>query len=167
MRPFEADSFVEGSLYQDFLTSAGIDIRAADLEPVQPRNESMDAESVEFLRLLNLCLVEQDGAKPGLIPHRPLGLLLAERSTGPTLTLPDAGLDAFMAQWEAPNRAVARDFLPDGRAELFRAPRRARETTAVQRLDPARLDHFVAIADVPERLHEPLRRIAEREALSG
>jgi hypothetical protein len=73
-------------------------------------------------------------------------------------------LDAFMEQWEAPNRAVAREFLGDETGQLFQAPRKTRNTTTEQRLDPARLDHYLGLLDVPEQLHEPLRRLAEREA---
>ena len=70
-----------------------------------------------------------------------------------------------MAQWEESNALVARDFLPDDQEQLFRLPRKTHNTTTVQHLDPARLDHFHARAEIPERIHAPLRRLVEREAM--
>jgi hypothetical protein len=69
-----------------------------------------------------------------------------------------------MEKWEKTNRAVARELLGDRTGQLFRAPRKTRNTTTEQRLDPARLDHYLVLLDLPEQLHEPLRRLAEREA---
>jgi hypothetical protein len=164
VRRFEPESFVDGSLLQDFLDAARIDARAEDLKQVPNLNESLDAESVEFLRLLNLHRIEHEGATAGLIDNRALVKRLTEHSTGPTLTLPASVLDAFMGQWGESNRAVAREFLGDQTEQLFRAPRKTRNTTTEQRLDPARLDHYLPLLDLPEQLHEPLRRLAVREA---
>jgi hypothetical protein len=164
VRPFDRERFVDGSLLQDFLDAARIDASALDLTQARNLNESLDAESVEFLRLLNLHRIEHEGAKAGLIDNRALVKRLTEVSTGPTLTLPDSVLDAFMDSWEESNRAVARDFLGDKTGQLFRAPRKTRNTTTEQRLDPARVDDYLALLDLPEQLHEPLRRLAEREA---
>jgi hypothetical protein len=164
VRPFETERFVDGSLVQDFLDAARIDARAEDLKQVPNLNKSLDAESVEFLRLLNLYRVEQEGATAGLIDNRALTKRMAEVSTGPTLTLPDSVLDAFMEQWEESNRAVAREFVGDETGQLFRAPRKTANTTTEQRLDPARLDHFITLLELPEHMRAPLRRLAEREA---
>lgn len=164
VRRFEPPSFPAGSLHQDFLDAVGIDARAEDLRPTANRNESLDAETVEFLRLLNLLRVEQEGAEPGLIDNRRLVSRLAGASTGPALTLPGRTLDRFMEQWQATNRRVALEYVGDTTGELFREPRRTRHTTTEQRLDPARLGHFLEVADLPEHLHPPLRRLAEREA---
>jgi hypothetical protein len=166
VRRFEPAGFVAGSLFQDFLDAAGVDVRAADLVPVSSRNLSLDAESVEFLRLLNLHRVEHEGAVPGLIDNRQLAARLTEAAAGPVLTLPEPVLDEFMAQWEQTNEQVARDFLGDGQP-LFRLPRRTEGTTAEQRLDPARLDRFLELLQLPEQLHAPLRRLAEQEAASA
>jgi hypothetical protein len=54
--------------------------------------------------------------------------------------------------------------LSDPTGRLFRAPRKTRHTVTEQRLDPTRLDDLVARADLPDHLHAPLRRLAEREA---
>lgn len=167
VRRFEPESFVGGSLFQDFLDAVRIDARAEDLKQVQNLNKSLDAESVEFLRLLNLHQIENEGATAGLIDNRALVKRLTELSTGPTLTLPTSVLDAFMERWEQSNRAVAREFLGDPSGQLFRAPRKARNTTTQQRLDPARLDHFITVLELPEQVRSPLRQLAEREAKAG
>jgi hypothetical protein len=165
VRRFEPDAFVGGSLYQDFLDAARIDARAEHLQQAPRRNESLDAESVEFLRLLNLRRQEEGGDAD--IPHNRTFIdRLAEASAGPVLTLPAEVLDAFMIQWEESNHLVALDFLGDQDGQLFHGPRRSQGTTAHQQLDPDRLDHFLEVVELPERVHDPLRRLAEREARS-
>ncbi len=163
IRRFDLANFVEGSLYQDFLDAAGIDVRAAELQRVETANESLDAESVEFLRIINIFRqeCEEVAAPPG---NHPLVVRLAAACTGPTLTMPEPLLDEFMAQWEDSNRRVAREILGDESGQLFRTDRKTRDTTSEQRLDPARLDHFFGVSELPEDLRAPLRRIAEREA---
>jgi hypothetical protein len=165
VRRFERDSFVDGSLYQDFLDAAGINARADDFEPVEePLNESLDAEAVEFLRILNIVRAENDTAASLPPGNRPLVVQLAAASEGPILTLPAASLDGFMARWDESNRRVAREVLGDRSGQLFRMPRKTGNTTAEQHLDPDRLDHFVTLLELPEQVHAPLRRVAEREA---
>ncbi len=164
---FERSRFHGGSLTQDFLDAAGVTVAPEALDEETPTlNESLDAESVEFLRILNLHRVRRQGAEVGHINNRKLVRRLASEPAGPTLTLPEPALDEFMARWEDGNRRVARRwFGEDG--ELFAAPRKTEGTTSEQRLDPARLDHFFEVSQLPERLHRPLRRLAEREAASG
>ena len=82
-----ASAFTDGSLEADFLDAAGID---RDTARTVPRaNESLDAETVEFLRVLNIYLVAHAGETAGLIDHRELVRTAPEHGTGPTLTLPD------------------------------------------------------------------------------
>src|SRR5262249_3923724 len=107
VRRYESDSFVNGSLYQDFLDAAGIDVRADDMEQGPDRNLGLDAESVEFLRLLNLYRVKNEGATAGLIDNTAVTARLAEVSNGPALSLPASLLDAFMTQWSETNELVA------------------------------------------------------------
>ena len=164
VRRFERHRFVDGSLFQDFLDAAGIDARAGDMAQVPSRNLSLDAETVEFLRIFNLYRVENETARVGLIDNRSLVRRLAEHSTGSVLTLPTPFLDRFMAQWEEANRAVARRYLRDATEELFQVPRKTDNTTTEQHLDPDRLDHFLTLLDLPEQTHAPLRALVEREA---
>ena len=71
-----------------------------------------------------------------------------------------------METWAESNRAVAREFVGDETGQLFRAPRKSQNTTTEQRLDPARLDHFLQLLELPKRMHAPLRQIVERETSS-
>jgi hypothetical protein len=164
VRRYEPDRFPNGSLYQDFLDAAGIRARAEDFVQGPNRNTSLDAESVEFLRLLNLYRVENEGAVPGLIDNRGLAARLTDASRGPVMSLPAGSLDTFMAQWSETNERVARQYLQDPSGQLFRTARKANNVSTEQRLDPDRLDHFFTVLGLPERLHAPLRRVAEREA---
>lgn len=164
VRPFERDRFPDGSLTQDFLDAVGADVGTADLRPVPARNESLGVEAVEVLRILNLHRFEREGVPPGHVSNRTHVQLLQREDTGPRLTLPPADLDRFMAGWAESNSGVARDYLGDPAGELFRAPRKTAGTTTEQVLDPARLDHFLELLDIPEEQHAALRQIAEREA---
>jgi hypothetical protein len=167
VRRFERDRFVDGSLYQDFLDAVGIDVRADELTQAETRNESLDAESVEFLRILNILRADDETAASLVKVDRALVRMMANASTGPTLTLPSPFLDDFMAQWEESNRRVAREYLGDESGQLFRAERKTRRTTTEQYLDPSRLDHFIALLELPEQMHAPLRALVEREAKAG
>lgn len=169
VRPFDRASFAGGSLHQDFLDAAGVGVRAGDLEPVTELNESLDAEAVELLRVLNLFRVEHEGATPGQIDNRRLirRLRSAIGEPGPTLTLPPDMAEEFMARWAQTNRAVARDFLGNPSGELFKTPRKTRNTTSVQVFDPARLDHYLEVLELPEEQHAPLRALIDREATTA
>lgn len=165
VRRFEPARFAGGSLYEDFLGAAGVDVGVDHFILPPRRNESLDAESVEVLRILNLHRVENEGLTPGRIDNGPLLRRLEGRvDAGPTLTLPEAVLDRIMDRWSPSNRAVAREYLDEPDGDLFTAPRKDAGTTADQRLDPARLDHFLELLEIPEVHRRDLRRIAEREA---
>lgn len=164
VRRFEQDGFHDGSLHSDFLLAAGIDAPLEAFQAVPRQNESLDAESVEFLRILNLHRARRGGAGAGSVDNRRWARRLAAARSGPTLTLPAAVLDAFMARWEDGNRVVAQRHLADPEGVLFRTPRRREETTERQYLDPDRLDHFLEVTRLPERLHRPMRELVGREA---
>jgi hypothetical protein len=59
---------------------------------------------------------------------------------------------------------VAVEILGDESGELFRTPRKTRNTTTEQLLDPTRLDHFITVLELPDQMHAPLRALVEREA---
>lgn len=171
VRRFERDAFVHGSLFCDFLDAVGVDPALETVLPEAERNVSLGAETTEFLRLLNLHRVRHEGARAGMIDNRAYLPALAGPPQGPTLTLPEAALDEFMAQWEAGNREIAlRWFSDDGsrteeseRGVLFRMPRRTADTTTRQWIDPARIDYFVDLLELPDELRRPLRLLAEQE----
>lgn len=162
VRRYERDAFPDGSILQDFLDAAGVEARAEDLVQGADRNVGLDAESVEFVRLLNLHRVETESATPGLIDNRELGKRLGGMSEGPALTLPDAVLDEFMARWERPNELVAREFLGEPSGRLFRAPRRTHGTTVEQRLDPGRIADLVRATELSDDLVAPLQALADQ-----
>lgn len=165
VRRFESPRFGPEGLIGDFLDAAALDLDRTGLLDVAPQNESLDAEAVEFLRLYNLFRVRRHGATPGVINNRRLFLRLAVE--GPTLTLPEADLESFMAQWSLTNDRVATDFLGESEGPLFE-PRRARTgVTTHQVLPPERLDHYLDLLEIPEKRHAGLRRLVEREATSG
>ena len=166
VRRFERESFAEGSLEQDFLSAVGVATRAADMNPVEAQNASLDAEMVEFLRLLNIVQLSE-GLPRMEIDNRRLVKRLWDEPKGPTITLPDHVLDRFMDRWRDANVEVARDFLGDSSGELFRVPRKPQDSTTEQRLDPARIDHYLELLDLPERLHEPLGAMAKSEPARG
>lgn len=166
VRRFDRDHFEGGSLLRDFASACGMDVPLDAMEPTEDRNESLDAESVEFLRILNLHRIQDEGVQAVRIDNRAVVKRLARASTGPTLTLPRSALDAFSAQWEESNRAVAREFFP-GASELFVPRGGSRRGTVEQHLDPARIPELVARAELPEELTSPLTRIAELEARKG
>lgn len=164
VRPFERPRLTHGSLEQDFLEAAGLEVQAAELRPVQVRNESLGMEAVELLRILNLHRIENGTAADLPDTNRPFVGRLRDFDTGPRLTLPDAELDRFMDRWAASNRRVAADHLGDPTGQLFREARKAKGTT-VQLLDPARLGLYLELLEIPPCEHAAIRAIAEREAV--
>lgn len=163
VRPFERDRFAGGSLLRDFLDAAGLDVEPGTGTAAVERNVSLGAEAVELLRILNLHRSENLGLRRWEIDNRPLVARLARTDTGAPLTLPEADLDRFMDRWAESNRLVAQELLGDPSGQLFRAPRKA-GGTPVQRLDPARLDHYLDLLELPPGERAPVRELAAREA---
>lgn len=165
-RRFDRAAFANGSLEQEFLLAAGIDVSLDDLEPVPIRNESLGASAVEVLRILNLHRHENLGQRPWQFDNRPYVNRLREASFGEQrlLTLPDDELDRFQEQWEESNRQVAREYFGLESGELFITPRRTKDRTTVQRLDPAEFELYLDLLEIPQADRPPLRAIAEREA---
>jgi hypothetical protein len=164
VRRFERERMVGGSLVSDFLDAAGIDLDEAQLTHTEARNESLGAEAIEVLRILNLYRVQHEGERPGLFGSHQHVARLREIDTGPVLTLPGPDLDRFMARWSESNRMVAREFAGEPGGDLFRSERKTEGTTTEQRLDPARLDRYLQLLEIPEPQHAAIRRIATKEA---
>ncbi|MCL2542707.1 MAG: hypothetical protein FWE71_09665 [Nocardioidaceae bacterium] len=162
VRRFQPAAFVGGSPLTDFLDATGLDL---DPGPAAHRrqNDSLDAESVELLRLLNLDAVEHSDERPGSIDNRALVDVLLQRPRGAVLTLPEATMERFAARWADGNAAVARRYL--GTDTLFApADRSSRTTTTEQRLSPDRADALLDGLAVPSERRARVRAIAEREA---
>ncbi|KAA1418523.1 hypothetical protein F0U44_08415 [Nocardioides humilatus] len=163
VRTFEPERFVGGSIVADFLDAAGVDVDESTLVPQERRNESLCAEAVEVLRLLNVHGVEQRGARAGLIINSDHVRRL-HQVAGPVLTMPEADLDRFQSRWEASNQAIAREFLDRADGELFGSPRRREGMTTEQVLAPERLDHYLDLLEIPADDRPGIRAVAEREA---
>ena len=157
VRRFERSAFRDGSLEADFLEAA--DIQGVPATPVERKNESLSAEAVEFFRVYNLCVAEYGDAGVDRIA---LVNRLVDRSTGPALTLTGSALDSFMGRWQESNRTVAREHF--GSDELFLDPRKSSATTAEQRLDPSRVEHYLELAELPSAMRDALYRTAVRES---
>lgn len=166
VRRYEPGRFLQGSLHQDFLDAIGIDACASDFEQVEDQNAALGVEAAEFMRLMNIYRVEHEGATPYLIDNRRLGRRLRDLAPdGPTLTLPEPALDRFMEHWAASNHRVARTYFDED--DLFRDPRKTRNTTSIQRFDPDRLDVYFEGLEIPAAQRDAIRGIAEREAARG
>ena len=105
-RRFEKTSLKSGDVVDDFLDCVGVD---ANLPRPDTANESLDAESLEFLRLFNehVPRLTDEGISPlrnNVVP------LLSQISKGPLLTLPEAELADFMALFRDSNARVAAEY---------------------------------------------------------
>ncbi|TIC88125.1 hypothetical protein E8D34_07525 [Nocardioides sp. GY 10113] len=161
VRPFERARFRGGSLYQDFLDAVGVPVEVGDLAVPVDRNESLGAEAVEVLRVINLFRVEEQGMAQWRIDNGPLIPLLAAEA-GEPLSLPADRRAAYLAGFEETNRIVAERYLEAADRPLFTAA--VKESTEPEhRLDPARLDHYLPLLGLPEAEWAGIRRIAERE----
>ena len=110
---------------------------ADDCEQVDLRNESLDAETVEFLRILNIHRVEPEGAELGR-DRQPASWSPAWRD--PHRTDLDVARERARRVHGAVGGvepAVAREFLGDESGELFRHPRKTRTPPPSSVLDPA------------------------------
>ncbi|HEX3651213.1 MAG TPA: hypothetical protein VHU18_00135 [Rhizomicrobium sp.] len=140
-RKFERSSLKDEDIIADFLAIVGI-ADALPFERPPPSNESLDAQTLEFLRLLNQHVPRFIDRKINRA-HTPLGPLLSQISEGPLLTLPEAELDRFMQLFQESNRKVAEEYfggaLPGPGDPLFgtRSDGRARVSDAGLTVDRA------------------------------
>lgn len=120
VRPFERGQFVQGDLLMDFLSLVGV----SEIEgcvSVDQKNPSLDAQTVEFLRLLNPDLPRW--ADEGADPVRAEFVRQLEAvSDGPRLKLSSEQATALLARFEDSNAAVARRYLGREDGRLFLAP---------------------------------------------
>jgi hypothetical protein len=138
-RRYERSSLVNGSIIDDFLTATRLDL---NLEYERPGslNESLDADCLEFLRLMNKHVGESFRA-------RKLVRSLEEISNGPLLSLPEEMLSSFMNQLRDSNRQVAESYFGSARkgADPLFAPRSDdRPRITQQGLDGDRLVEITA-----------------------
>jgi len=104
-RKYEKAALEGGDIVDDILSVTGIDPNLG-LERPNDVNESLDAETLEFLRLFNKHVPRM--SKDGLNPERDnIVPLLSKMSQGPLITLDEGALAGFMALFKDSNRKVA------------------------------------------------------------
>ncbi|HKO19552.1 MAG TPA: hypothetical protein VJU82_11770 [Acidobacteriaceae bacterium] len=129
-RRFEKSELKGGDVVDDFLDAIGIAGRPPFRRPAAA-NESLDASSLEFLRLFNKFVPGSDATRGRL-----LRLLNSRPSDGTLVTLDPEELAAFMARFTESNRKVANTYFGGERRDsddpLFpsRSDRRARARPA-------------------------------------
>jgi hypothetical protein len=128
-----------GNLVDDFLGLIGLGPRH-DLQRPEVLNESLDAECVEFLRIMNQRLTPSE-------QRRGIVAALQALSKGPLIDLPPPDLAAFMGQLAESNRRVALEYF-DGDVStagdpLFGERRDGRPRTPAPQLS---VDRAVGIA---------------------
>lgn len=107
-RRFDRNALKGGDVVEDFLETVGLENDPA-FEWPSNQNESLDAVSLEFLRLMNGYI----GSR-GPLRFR-LHQLLAKIGNGPQLTLPAEVLTEFMGSLRESNRKVAEEYFGGAR----------------------------------------------------
>ena len=117
VRRFLKQYFVGGSLINEFFAMLGIEM-PGDMVIPPNRNTSLDAETVEFLRLANRSLPRRD--TDGRNPDRN-GLILAleKISKGPRITAPAFELAAIDEAFANVNQRVNERYFPGATETLF------------------------------------------------
>lgn len=120
VRPFARSGFVGGDLLSDFLSIVGVtDIGGC--MPVDHKNPSLDARTVEYLRLLNPDLPRW--TEKGANPVRTAFVQQLEAiSDGPRLRLSSDESRRLMARFVESNAEVARRYLGRDDGVLFESP---------------------------------------------
>jgi hypothetical protein len=120
VRKYERPSLKNGDVVEDFLDAVRID-PGMGFKKSPPRNESLDANALEFLRLLNGHIGRNDRPR-NLVPT------LAEISKGPRLALSDEESARFQATFREANSKIAIQFFGgeiDGSDDPLFMPRTA------------------------------------------
>jgi len=112
-RRFEKTALKNGDIVDDLLEAAGIELAPAYEKP-QNVNESLDGQSLEFLRLFNKFVPRF--AEGDLNPVRGnIADTLSRFSDGPLLTLPERELAEFQASFADSNAKVAAEYFGGAR----------------------------------------------------
>ncbi|HEY4114901.1 MAG TPA: hypothetical protein VGM17_12675 [Rhizomicrobium sp.] len=109
VRPFEPSALRNGDAIDDFLSVIGVD-DLSGMERPPPRNASLDAYTVEFLRRLNPAVPRWvDGGESAT--RRLLVEALEKISHGPKLRMSRENAQKFLALFAESNAMVARRYL--------------------------------------------------------
>jgi hypothetical protein len=116
VRRFLPREFTGGSLISDFFAALGVE-PPPDLQVPDPRNRSLDANTLEFLRIVN---EQMPKFVDGNLNEARADILagLQQISSGPKFTVSGAALAEIDATFTAANQAVAERYFP-GSSTLF------------------------------------------------
>lgn len=107
-RKYETGALRGGDIVQDFMGAVHLDMDLPYRFP-QRLNESLDANCLEFLRLMNRYIPRLTDEGLNKTRGNLVGTLVAV-SNGPLLTLPEDVLTEFMARFGDSNRKVAEEY---------------------------------------------------------
>ncbi|HTT99476.1 MAG TPA: hypothetical protein VMF58_15620 [Rhizomicrobium sp.] len=160
-RKFERNALKSGDIVDDILDVIGIEAKPEFDR--QDANESLDADTLEFLRLFNAHVPRFVEGSVNPARSNIIGLL-SKFSQGPLITLGDAELREFMGYFEESNRKVAVEFFDGARSEpgdaLFGPRADTRPRTPPVTLSPERAVEIAAY--LWQRKQEQLDRAVER-----
>jgi hypothetical protein len=170
-RKFERTALKSGDIIDDILDVMGIEAKT-EFDRPKDANESLDAETLEFLRLFNAHVPRF--VEGSLNPARANVVgLLSQISRGPLITLPDAELHKFMGFFAESNRKVADAYFGGARNEsddaLFGPRSDSRPRTPPVDLSPEKAVEIAAYLwqRKQEQVDRVLERTKRREAKQG
>lgn len=119
VRRFEPADFVDGDLLADFAATIGLE--SAQLVSVPRCNESLDAESLAFLRGINRRL--PNGLRERTGPLRSAAVkVLQQRRGGTKFVIPPVLADRIEAHFRMPNEIVSAEYFDSRHRPLFSPP---------------------------------------------
>ena len=118
VRRYRPTEWVGGDLVSDLCSLMGVPDYADMERPHQNVNTSLDASTLEFIRLANETLAPNTGTHPNPDRERFVAQL-RDLSNGPRLRFSDAAARAYVAQYDAQNARVAATYLDSPRDTLF------------------------------------------------
>lgn len=118
VRPFERSQFARQDLLSDFLSVIGLDGELSGFVIPETQNQSLDAQTAEYLRLMNPRFPRYIDNAVNL-SRRELVRAMEAISNGPKLRMAPEFAHSFLAQFSTSNAEVARRHLGRGDGVLF------------------------------------------------
>ncbi|WP_428311545.1 hypothetical protein [Hydrocarboniphaga sp.] len=119
VRPFERSQFAKQDLLSDFLSVIGLDGELSGFDIPETQNQSLDAQTAEYLRLMNPQFPRYIDDVVNL-SRRELVRAMEAISTGPKLRMAPEFAHSFLSQFSGSNAEVARRYLGREDGFLFR-----------------------------------------------
>jgi hypothetical protein len=161
-RKFERAALKGDDVVDDVLDVCGIALSPDYVRP-EDVNESLDAQSLEFLRLFNRHIPRFEDGDVNQTRDN-IVALLSRMSSGPLVTLPPEELARFMAMFADSNRKVAEEYFggarSDGDDPLFAPPSDKRRRTEAAELTVERAVEICA--GLWQEKQAQIERVAER-----